>query len=289
MTEEKPQRSLTASQKIEKSISGKYKSRLWSPFINAIKQYSLIQEGDRIAVCISGGKDSMLMAKLFQMLNHYSDFPFELVYLVMDPGYNEANRSLIEQNARTLDIPVTVFETDIFAVAESAEKYPCYLCARMRRGHLYRKAQDLGCNKIALGHHMNDVIETVVMGMFYSSQIQTMPPKLYSRNFPGMQLIRPMYCIREDDINAWARYNGLCFLQCACRFTEGTAGDTHESASKRKEVKNLIRELRKTNPNIEKSLFNSVHNVSTETFPGYRDRNGKHSFLENYGAPASED
>ncbi len=280
MNEEKKERVLDPVRKIENSILKSYRSRLWAPFINAIKQYELIQEGDRIAVCISGGKDSMLMAKLMQMLCRYSDFPFEVRYLVMDPGYNEANRKKIEENARLLDIPITVFETNVFEVANMQVKYPCYLCAKMRRGYLYKNARDLGCNKIALGHHMNDVIETVLMGMFYSSQIQTMPPKLHSKNFEGMELIRPMYCIREDDIIAWKRYNNLEFLQCACRFTEGTA--TGEMDSKRKEVKELIKKLRRNNPDLEESLFNSVHNVSITTFPGYRLADGKHSFLEKY-------
>lgn len=266
--------------KIENSILKAYRSRLWAPFINAVKQYELIQEGDRIAVCISGGKDSMLMAKLMQMLCRYSDFPFSVEYLVMDPGYNKENRRKIEDNARLLGIPITVFETNVFEVANMQLKYPCYLCAKMRRGYLYRNAKDLGCNKIALGHHLNDVIETVLMGMFYSSQIQTMPPKLHSRNFEGMELIRPLYCIREDDIIAWRNYNGLDFLQCACSYTE--RNENGENESKRKEIKELIRTLRRTNPDIEESLFNSVHNVSITTFPGYRLSDGKHSFLEKY-------
>ncbi len=280
MSEEKKQRVLEPVKKIENSILKSYRSRLWAPFINAIKQYELIQEGDRIAVCISGGKDSMLLAKLMQMLCRYSDFPFEVKYLVMDPGYNKENRRKIEENASLLDIPITIFETDIFEVANMQVKYPCYLCAKMRRGYLYKNARDLGCNKIALGHHMNDVIETVLMGMFYSSQIQTMPPKLHSKNFEGMELIRPLYCIREDDIINWKNYNGLDFLQCACRFTEKSA--TGEMDSKRKEVKELIKTLRKGNPDLEESLFNSVHNVSITTFPGYRLPDGKHSFLEKY-------
>jgi len=266
--------------KIENSILKVYRSRLWAPFINAVKQYELIQEGDRIAVCISGGKDSMLMAKLMQMLCRYSDFPFSVEYLVMDPGYNKENRRKIEDNARLLGIPITVFETNVFEVANMQLKYPCYLCAKMRRGYLYRNAKNLGCNKIALGHHLNDVIETVLMGMFYSSQIQTMPPKLHSRNFEKMELIRPLYCIREDDIIAWRNYNGLDFLQCACSYTE--RNENGENESKRKEIKELIRTLRRTNPDIEESLFNSVHNVSMTTFPGYRLSDGKHSFLEKY-------
>ena len=225
----------------------------------------------------------MLMAKLMQVLSRISDFPFELVYLVMDPGYNEINRAKIESNAALLNIPITIFETNVFEVANSADRYPCYLCARMRRGHLYKKAQDLGCNKIALGHHLNDVIETVVMGMFYSSQIQTMPPKLHSQNFSGMELIRPMYCIKEADIIAWKNYNDLEFIQCACRFTENcTMCDNGGGGSKRQEIKTLIKRLKKDNPLIEESLFNSVHNVTLNSFPGYKIGKEKHSFLEDY-------
>lgn len=205
---------------IERSIIKKYRKELWTPFIVAVKRYELVQAGDKIAVCISGGKDSMLMAKLMQELQRHSDVPFELVFLVMDPGYNEINRQKIESNAALLNIPITIFETDVFAVANNSDKSPCYLCARMRRGYLYKKAQELGCNKIALGHHFNDVIETTVMSMFYGSQLQAMPPKLHSTNFPGMVLIRPLYCVREEDIIAWKRYNDLEFIQCACRFTE---------------------------------------------------------------------
>ena len=213
-------RELEPYQMIERSIIKKYRKELWTPFIVAVKRYELVQEGDKIAVCISGGKDSMLMAKLMQELQKHSDVPFELVFLVMDPGYNEINRQKIESNAELLHIPVTIFESNIFSVANNTEKNPCYLCARMRRGHLYSKAKELGCNKIALGHHFNDVIETTVMSMFYGSQMQAMPPKLHSTSFPGMTLIRPMYCIREEDILAWKRYNDLEFIQCACRFTE---------------------------------------------------------------------
>ncbi len=216
-------RQLEPYQLIERSIQKKFHKVLWTPFITAIKQYELIAPGDRIAVCISGGKDSMLMAKLLQLLQRHSDVPFEVVNLVMDPGYNAVNRQKIESNAALLHIPVTIFETNIFDVTSGIEQSPCYLCARMRRGYLYSKARELGCNKIALGHHFSDVIETTVMGMFYGSQLQAMPPKLRSRNFPGMELIRPMYCIHEDDIIAWQRYNGLEFIQCACRFTERAA------------------------------------------------------------------
>ena len=217
------ERQLKTYQKIERSIIKKFRKQLWTPFIVAIKRYELIQAGDKIAVCISGGKDSMLMAKLMQELQRHSEVPFELVFLVMDPGYNEVNRQKIESNAAILNIPITIFETNIFDVANNSDKSPCYLCARMRRGHLYKKAQELGCNKIALGHHFNDIIETTVRSMFYGSQLQAMPPKLHSTNFPGMTLIRPLYCVREADIIAWSRYNELEFIQCACRFTEACA------------------------------------------------------------------
>ena len=270
-------------QKAERSIIKKDRQPLWSPFIYAIKHYDLIQEGDRIAVCISGGKDSMLMAKLMQELQRHSDFPFELKFLVMDPGYNEINRQKIESNARLLHIPITIFETNVFEVANGSEKNPCYLCARMRRGHLYSKAKALGCNKIALGHHFNDVIETTVMSMFFGSQLQAMPPKLHSTNFEGMELIRPMYCIHEEDILAWKRYNDLEFIQCACRFTENcTMCDNGGGGSKRQEVKTLLRRLKRDNPDIEKSIFNSIHSVCLDTFAGYKTGGTAHSFLENY-------
>ena len=276
-------RTLETHQLIERSIIKKYRKELWNPFVAAVKRYELINAGDRIAVCISGGKDSMLMAKLLQELQKHSDVPFELTFLVMDPGYNELNRAKIEQNAALLHIPITVFETDIFSVANSAEQNPCYLCARMRRGYLYSKAQSLGCNKIALGHHFNDVIETTVMAMFYGSQLQAMPPKLHSKNFPGMELIRPLYCVHEEDILAWKRYNGLDFLQCACRFTESRdASEDGIGHSKRQEIKVLLRSLRRDNPDIEKSIFNSIHAVCLDTMVGYKTRGEEHSFLENY-------
>ena len=271
---------MEAYQKIERSIITTYRKRIWNPFVGAVKQYELIRPGDKIAVCISGGKDSMLLAKLLQILHRFSEIPFDLEFLVMDPGYNEANRRKIEENAALLQIPVTIFETDIFAVANSQENSPCYLCAKMRRGHLYSKAKELGCNKIALGHHFNDVIETTVMGMFYGSQLQAMIPKLHSQNFEGMELIRPLYCVHEEDILAWVRYNGLSFLQCACRFTENAAHDT--GASKRQEIKLLLRRLKEDNPNIEKSIFNSLHAVCLDTLPGYKTAGEAHSFLEDY-------
>ena len=275
-------RELSRAEQIERSIIKTYHKQLWTPFINALKQYALISPGDRIAVCISGGKDSMLLAKLMQQLHRHSDMPFELEYLVMDPGYAPANRAKIEENAEALGVPVTIFESDIFAVANGTEKNPCYLCARMRRGALYAKAQELGCNKIALGHHRDDVIETTVMAMFYGAQLQGMMPKLHSTNFPGMELIRPLYCVREEDIVAWAKHNELDFLQCACRFTERTVTAGHETESKRKEVKQLIRTLRETNPDLESNLFHAIHAVNLDMFPGWKTKGEKHSFLENY-------
>lgn len=276
-------RELEKYELVEQSIIKKYRKEIWNPFIIAIKNYKLINAGDKIAVCISGGKDSMLMAKLLQELHKYSEVPFELVYLVMDPGYNEINRQKIESNAKLLHIPITVFETNIFKVANKTDKSPCYLCARMRRGHLYKKAQDLGCNKIALGHHFSDVIETTLIGMFYGSQLQSMPPKLHSTNFEGMELIRPMYCIHEESILAWKQYNNLEFIECACRFTENSAncGDSAE-ISKRQEIKKLIKKLKRDNPNIEKSIFNSIHSVCLDTMVGYKSDGVKHSFLEKY-------
>lgn len=276
-------REMEPYQLIERSIIKKYRKVLWNPFITAVKEYELINAEDKIAVCISGGKDSMLMAKLMQMLQRISDIPFDLVFLVMDPGYNEINRQKIESNAALMHIPITVFESDIFAIANSTEKTPCYLCARMRRGHLYNKAKELGCNKIALGHHFSDVIETTLIGMFYGSQLQAMIPKLHSQNFEGMELIRPMYCINEENILAWKRYNDLEFIQCACRFTENcTMCDNGGGGSKRQEIKMLIKRLKRDNPNIEKSIFNSIHSVCLDTFPGYKAGGERHSFLENY-------
>ena len=276
-------RQLEPYQQIERSIQKTYHKRLWTPFITAVKQYDLIAPGDRIAACISGGKDSMLMAKLLQLLQRHSDVPFELVYLVMDPGYNAANRQKIEQNAALLHIPVTIFSTDIFEITSTAGQSPCYLCARMRRGYLYSKARELGCNKIALGHHFSDVVETTVMSMFYGSQLQAMPPKLRSRNFPGMELIRPMYCIHEDDIIAWQNHNGLEFIQCACRFTDTcTTCNDGQNHSKRQETKELIRELKKSNPDVEKCIFSSVENVNIDTVLAYKKDGIKHSFLDDY-------
>lgn len=267
-------------EQVEHSLTKKFRRQLWSPFTMAVRRYELIQAGDKIAVCISGGKDSMLMAKLMQLLQRYSEVPFEVVYLVMDPGYNAINRQKIESNAALLNIPITIFETDIFAVTGSIKESPCYLCARMRRGNLYNKAKELGCNKIALGHHMNDVIETTVMGMFYGSQLQGMIPKLHSQNFEGMELIRPLYRIREEDIIAWKKYHGLDFIACACRITE--QNENGGEGSKRQEVKTLLKSLRRDNPGIENSIFNSVHAVHMDTFPGYKTKGAHHSFLEDY-------
>jgi tRNA(Ile)-lysidine synthase TilS/MesJ len=274
---------------IERSIVKKYRKELWIPFITALKRYQMIQAGDKIAVCISGGKDSMLLAKLMQQLQRQSDVPFELVYLVMDPGYNEINRQKIESNAALLHIPITVFDTRIFEVANNAGKYPCYLCARMRRGNLYAHARELGCNKIALGHHMSDVIETTLISMMYGAQIQGMLPRLKSKNFEGMERIRPMYCILEKDVLAWKRYNNLDFIQCACRFTENcaTSGDGG-TASKRQEIKMLIKRLKKDNPNIEINLFNSLHKANVDTLVGYKVNGEEHSFLEQFEGNSTE-
>ena len=275
-------RELTRYQQIERSINKKYRKELWRPFTEAVKKYELIQEGDRIAVCISGGKDSMLLAKMMQMLQRISDYPFEVKYIAMDPGYNAVNRQKILDNAEILNIPLTIFDTDIFDVANNTDRNPCYLCARMRRGHLYSKAKECGCNKIALGHHFSDVIETTLMGMLYGAQIQGMRPKLHSTNFEGMELIRPLYCVHEDSIIAWRNYNELEFLQCACKFTESIAVDNKESKSKRKETKELIKQLKVNNPLIETNIFNSIHNVNVDTLVGYKTKGVEHSFLDEY-------
>ena len=278
-------RELTPQETAERSLIKTYRKSIWNPFIAAVKRYELIEPGDRIAVCISGGKDSVILAKLMQELQRHTSQPFELVFMVMDPGYKPENRKLIEDNAALLGIPITIFDSDIFDVTISVEKNPCYLCARMRRG-LYAKAQELGCNKIALGHHFSDVIETTVMGLFYGGQLQAMPPKLRSKNFPGMELIRPLYCVHEDAIIAWKNYNHLQFLQCACRFTEEreAAGDG-VGRSKRQEIKMLLRELKKTNPNIEKSIFQGINGLQLDTFPGFKHRGVFHSFPELYNHP----
>ncbi len=268
----------------EASIKKKFHKQLFSPFAKACKTYKLIEDGDRIAVCISGGKDSMLMAKLFQEIQTHRQAEFELVFLVMDPGYRSENRALIESNAEALGIPVTIFESTIFDAVDTIEKNPCYLCARMRRGHLYSKAKELGCNKIALGHHYDDVIETILMGMIYGAQIQTMMPKLRSTNFEGMELIRPMYLVREADICAWRDYNGLHFLQCACHFTDtcSTYLEDGTSLSKRLETKKLISKLKETNPFIESNIFKSVENVNLDTVIEYKKDGVRHNFLDEY-------
>ena len=270
--------------KAELSIRKKYHKQLFSRFAKACKTYKLINPGDHIAVCISGRKDSMLMAKLFQEIQTHRQVKFDMTFLVMDPGYNKENRELIEKNAEALGIPITIFESTIFDTVDTIENSPCYLCARMRRGYLYSKAKELGCNKIALGHHYDDVIETILMGMVYGGQIQTMMPKLHSTNFEGMELIRPMYLIRESDICAWRDYNELHFLQCACHFTE-TCSTCHEdgtTSSKRLETKKLIAELKKVNPFVESNIFRSVENVNLDTVIEYKQKGVRHNFLDEY-------
>ena len=267
---------------IEQSIRKKFRKTIWCRFTRAVREYELVKEGDKIAVCISGGKDSMLMAKLFQELKRHNKFNFEVVFLVMDPGYSPANRQIIETNAKRMNIPITIFESDIFDAVFNIEKSPCYLCARMRRGHLYSKAKELGCNKIALGHHYDDVIETILMGMLYGAQMQTMMPKLHSTNFEGMELIRPLYLIREDDIKKWRDSNDLHFIQCACKFTDTCSTCGGENTSKRVEVKNLIRQLKETNPFVESNIFKSVENVNLSTVIAYKKDGVKHHFLDDY-------
>ena len=268
---------------VELSIRKKFKKKIWSKFTKAVREYELVKEGDRIAVCISGGKDSMVMAKLFQELKRHNKFNFEVKFLVMDPGYSPENRKVIEENARKMKIPIQIFESNIFESVFEIEKSPCYICARMRRGYLYNFAQQMGCNKIALGHHYDDVIETILMGMLYSAQVQTMMPKLHSTNFEGMELIRPMYLIREDDIKAWRDYNDLHFIQCACKFTDTcTTCNNEENQSKRMEIKKLIAELKKTNPFVEGNIFKSVENVNLDTVVGYKAKGVRHNFLDTY-------
>ena len=271
------------SLRMEESIVKKFRRTIWTKFLAGIRDYALIREGDRIAVCISGGKDSMLMAKCIQRLQKYSKVPFTAQYIVMDPGYSPRNRQKIEENAALLGLPVRIFETEIFDAVVNIEQNPCYLCARMRRGHLYKAAQEAGCNKIALGHHFDDVIETILMGMLYGSQIQTMMPKLHSSNFPGMELIRPLYLVREDDIIRWQQYNGLEFIQCACRFTENRqVYDDGSSNSKRQEMKLLLRQLRAVSPAIDMNIFRSVENVNLRTLISYHDGDEVHHFLDHY-------
>ena len=275
---------------VEKSLRKKFKKSIWSKFTKAINTYELVKPGDKIAVCISGGKDSMLMAKCFQELHKHSPVHFDVKYIVMDPGYSKENREVIEKNAKKLNIPVEIFESDIFDNVFNIEKNPCYICARMRRGHLYNYAKNLGCNKIALGHHYDDVIETILMSMLYGGQIQTMMPKLHSNNFKGMEVIRPLYLIHEDDIKAWAKHNNLYFIQCACKFTQACANETclTQSKSKRLEMKNLIKELKKVNPFVEQNIFKSVENVSLKTVIAYKDDHARHHFLDTYDEEGNE-
>ncbi|MCR4868224.1 tRNA(Ile)-lysidine synthase TilS/MesJ [Lachnospiraceae bacterium C10] len=268
----------------EESIRKAFHKKLFTPFAKALNTYELLSPGDHVAVCVSGGKDSFLMAKLFQEIQRHNKFDFKLTFLCMNPGYNETNRLVIENNARLLDIPLEMFDSDIFDVVDTIDKNPCYLCARMRRGHLYAKAKELGCNKIALGHHYDDVIETILMGMLYGAQVQTMMPKLHSSNFEGMELIRPLYLIREDDIKRWRDVNGLHFIQCACHFTDTCSAVDPEAHtnSKRMEIKHLIQEMKKVNPYVEGNIFKSVENVNLRTILAYKENGQKHFFTENY-------
>lgn len=271
---------------VEESLRKRFHSDIFSKFCKAINEYELVKPNDKVAVCISGGKDSMLMAKLFQELQKHNKFPFELVFMVMDPGYSPENREIIEMNAQMLNIPITIFETNIFESVFNIEKSPCYICARMRRGNLYSKAKELGCNKIALGHHYDDVIETILMGMLYGAQIQTMMPKIHSTNFEGMELIRPLYLVREENIKKWRDYNNLHFIQCACKFTDNCSGDNcklDNTTSKRKVIKNLIAKLKLENPQVEANIFRSVENVNLSTVIAYKDeKNIKHHFKDTY-------
>ena len=267
---------------VERSIIKKYRKEIWKRFIAGINEYKLIEPDDKIAVCISGGKDSMLLAKCIQHLQRISDFPFEAKYIVLDPGYSAENRERIIENTKILNVPIEIFDAKIFDYVVDVEDNPCYLCARMRRGHLYKNAQLLGCNKIALGHHFDDAIETTLLNIFYGSQAGTMMPKLHSTNFPGMELIRPLYMVRERDIKAWVRYNNLTFLNCACAFTKADEQSEHETLSKRKEMKELISHYRKINPNVETSIFMSMHNVNLETVIGYRKGEETYNFLQDY-------
>ena len=276
---------MTFAQRAESSLLKEFRKPIWRPFMNAVRAYELIKPGDKIAVCISGGKDSMLMAKLMQILQRHSEVRFEAEYLIMDPGYNEINRRKVESNAKLLDIPYTLFESDIFEIANSQEKNPCFLCAKMRRGCLYGKARELGCNKIALGHHFNDVIETTVMGMLWGGQLQGMMPKLHSKNFPDMELIRPLYRVHEEDIIAWKNAHELSFIQCACRFTENcTLCDNGGGGSKRQEVKQLLKCMNRDGGKVEKNVFNAIHMLQFDTFPGWKSKGEEHTFLEWYDA-----
>lgn len=280
---------MECSEEITKSITKRFRKEIWKMFVKGISEYEMIKDGDKIAVCISGGKDSMLMAKCFQEIQKHQKMNFELEFIVMNPGYNEVNKQKIIDNAKLLEIPITMFETDIFSRVVNIENNPCYLCARMRRGHLYEKAKELGCNKIALGHHFNDVIETILMGMFYGSQMQTMMPKVCSTSHPGMELIRPLYFVKEDDIIAWSKYNDLEFIQCACKFTEKYAlSQNPGEVSKREEMKNLIKEMKKGYDKIDINIFNSVQNVNLDTIISYRRGDEFHHFLDDYDAKLEE-
>ncbi|MDO4295345.1 MAG: ATP-binding protein [bacterium] len=270
------------TREIERSIIKEFRKTIWRPFVSALNDYALIAEGDKIAVCISGGKDSMLLAKCMQEILRHGKMHFDLIFLVMDPGYREENRRLIEENAEKLGIPVQIFESDIFDAVVDIEQSPCYLCARMRRGHLYAKAKELGCNKIALGHHFDDVIETILMSVLYGGQFNTMMPKLHSSHFEGMELIRPLYHVKEEDILAWRDFNDLHFLQCACRFTERCANPDDVMDSKRQEMKGLIREWRLQNPHIDSNIFRSAQNVNLDACLGYVSQKKRHFFLESY-------
>ncbi len=264
----------------ERSIITTYRKEIWSRFVKAVKEYELVEEGDRIAVCMSGGKDSMLLAKCMQELQKHGERKFGLEFLVMDPGYSPKNRALIEKNADLLGIPVHIFESPIFGAVEGVEKNPCYLCARMRRGYLYEQAQQMGCNKIALGHHFDDVIETILMGILYAAQMQSMPPKLWSTNHKSMQLIRPLYYVHEEDIIRWKIHNDLTFLRCACKFTERS--EQYEDDSKRVVVKRLIAQLKKDNPNVDINIFRSAYNVHVDTLIEYDTQGVRHDFLSRY-------
>ena len=268
-------------QEIERSIIKKFRKDIWAKFISAVQEYELIQKNDHIMVCISGGKDSFLLAKCIQELQRHGKFPFVAHYVCMDPGYNKKNRELIEKNAKLMNIPIEIFESDIFDVVEKTDRSPCYLCARMRRGCLYKHAKDLGCNKIALGHHFDDFIETTLLSMFYGSEVKTMMPKLHSDNFEGLELIRPLLLVKEEDIIAWRKYNELTFINCACRFTEGCSL-INDGTSKRKEIKELIKNMRKVNPRVDQNIFKSLENVNMDCIIGWHEKGKEHSFLDEY-------
>ncbi len=268
-------------EEIERSIITKFRKDIWSRFIKGVSDYELIKENDNIMVCISGGKDSFLLAKCIEELKKHGKFKFDAHYVVMDPGYNEYNRKFIEDNAKILNVPIEIFESNIFDVVSTVDKSPCYLCARMRRGCLYNKAKELGCNKIALGHHFDDVIETTLLSMFYGSEIKTMMPKLHSDNFENIELIRPLYCVKEEAIIAWKKYNELTFINCACRFTEGCSL-INDGTSKRREMKELIKKMRKINSSIDQNIFKAMDNVNMDCILGWKDGKEKHSFLDDY-------